>query len=207
MMNTDWFTNLQNMFFLHHLSKQICQFVCMRSRLELVLGPMFAGKSSELIRRARRAALAGQRVLVINHSCDVRYGCAGSVTTHDQVVMTALSTDRLADVDITNAQVVAIDEGQFFNDIQTIVCGWLERYNCTVIIAALDGTAEREPFGSILSLLPHTDRVDKLVAVCSTCGADAPFTRRVVARTSETDPIHVGGLESYRPTCRKCFVE
>lgn len=96
---------------------------------------------------------------------------------------------------------MAIDEGQFFPDIVEI-SEKLANEGVVVIIAALDGTFQRKPFNKILSLVPLAEQVTKLSAVCIDCGKEAAFTRRTVA-SQEVELI--GGEESYKPVCRKCF--
>jgi thymidine kinase len=117
--------------------------------------------------------------------------------------MKALKTATLESIypNARNYDVVAIDEGQFFPDIVE-VSERLANEGVVVVIAALDGTFQRKPFGHILSLVPMAEQVIKLSAVCIECGSEAAFTRRTVD-SQEVELI--GGEESYKPVCRACF--
>lgn len=172
--------------------------------IELVLGPMFSGKSSELIRRARRYQHARKSVVVIKYARDVRYS-DDSVSSHDKQMMKALGAVALSDVEAAIAEmkpdVIAVDEGQFFPDIVDF-CEAQANAGRTVIVSALDGDFRRKPFGRILELVPMAERVDKLTAVCVKCCGDAAFTERTVA-SREIELIGAGDI--YRPVCRKCF--
>ncbi len=117
--------------------------------------------------------------------------------------MKAIKTSTLEAIYSTALKydVVAVDEGQFFQDIVE-VSERLANEGVVVIIAALDGTFQRKPFGHILSLVPMAEQVIKLSAVCIECGREAAFTRRTVD-SQEVELI--GGEESYKPVCRNCF--
>lgn len=117
--------------------------------------------------------------------------------------MKALKAHSLSNIydNASKYDVVAIDEGQFFPDIVEI-SQKLANNGVVVVIAALDGTFQRKPFGNILSLVPLAEQVIKLSAVCIECGNEAAFTRRTV----ESQEIElIGGQESYKPVCRACF--
>jgi len=176
----------------------------MKSFLHLIIGPMFAGKSSELIRRIRRFQVAGSRVLLVNHLLDDRYTEGGFVVTHDHIKMPAVSTNDLSSIDVSNVDCIGIDEGQFFQNIVPMVLMWLQQHAITIIIAALDGTFEQKPFGQLLELIPHADKVKKMSAVCRVCNADAAFTHRL-SNTSNT--IEIGGADQYQPLCRHCLLK
>jgi thymidine kinase len=169
--------------------------------LHLIVGPMFAGKSTELQRRMRRYVVAKQRTLLITHAADQRYATSG-VVTHDRVSATALSMSLLADVPRerwTDVDVIGIDEAQFFDDLVEFVTNALAA-NKTVVVAALSGTFEQQVFGHVLELVPLADSLEALTAVCSRCGAHAPFTRRRNAADSTT--VVIGGAEMYEAVCR-----
>ena len=172
--------------------------------LELIVGPMFSGKSTELLRRVRRHRFGRRAILIVKHTADTRYTSSAAVVTHDRVTETSVCVDRLARLDAAawaRADVIAIDEGQFMPDLREFCLGACERGK-QVLVAALDGTFEREPFGQVCALVPHAERVDKLCAVCGVCGHDAPFTRRL---TGETDVVVVGSDDTYVPVCRVCY--
>jgi len=179
-------------------------------RLELIVGPMFAGKTEELIRRVKRCILANQEVQVIKPAMDHRYG-VDRVTSHsktDLEIVTGVQptviqeSDRLIIHD--NTQVVAFDEVQFFsqNWIMSVTDGLLED-GLRVICAGLDLNTYGEPFGSVPALLARADEITKLTAVCK-CGNDA--TRTFRARTYPSDEaVEVGGVGVYEATCRTCW--
>lgn len=103
-------------------------------------------------------------------------------------------------------EVIGIDEGQFFPDLFEQVTRWLHDHNCIVIVSSLDGDSTRQPFGSVLRLVPWAEQVDKLLSICPRCGKDAPFTNRTGERTGQqTGQTLVGGDEAYEPMCRACF--
>ena len=143
--------------------------------LHLVLGPMFSGKTTELLRLARRHALANRRVLVVKHRGDTRYSpVADELVSADGYSREACAVERLAEVDddVWRAHdVIGVDEGQFYDDLVDFVSRALDAGKI-VIIAALDGTFERRAFGHVLDLVPLADSVCKLAAVCSLCGRD-----------------------------------
>lgn len=178
-------------------------------RLELILGPMFSGKTTELLRRVRRHALAHRRCLVVKHAADDRYDAGDQcckVQTHDGVCYSAARAYRLADVQelegFDSFDVVAIDEGQFFSDV-VVMADRFAQLGKVTIVAACDATYTRVPFGYVTDLVARAERVDKLNAVCASCGCDdAAFTQRI---GKETQEMLVGGADKYRAACRRCF--
>ena len=176
--------------------------------LEVVCGPMFSGKSEELIRRLRRAEIAGQRALIVKPRIDDRYDI-GHVVSHAGAKMRAVAVARpeeivgLAD----GYDAVGIDEVQFFS--QEIV-GVIERLvgrGTRVVVAGLDQDFRGLPFGSLPELLCRAELVDKLQAVCHRCGGPATMTQRLVdgmPATTDGETIVVGALDSYEARCRSC---
>ncbi|KAL8583300.1 hypothetical protein ACOMHN_043077 [Nucella lapillus] len=170
--------------------------------IELVIGPMFSGKTTELIRRMKRYRVARYSCLIIKYSGDTRYDLDG-VSTHDKQILPAVSTDQLMKV-VTEAEqfdVVGVDEGQFFPDV-TSFADMLANQGKVVIIAALDGTFQKKAFGDILNLVPVSESVTKLTAVCTICYRPAAFTRR---KTQENKVEVIGGEDKYLAVCRECF--
>ena len=171
-------------------------------RIEIIFGPMFSGKSTELLRRIKRHTFAKQKCLVIKYRFDKRYS-EKDMATHDQQKINALSCTKLEEASsiFKEYQVIGIDEGQFFPDIVEMA-EIFANDGKIVIIACLDGTFQRKPFGKILELVPLAEKVTKLSAVCVICGKAGSFTQRIVAN----DQIElIGGSECYRPLCRGCF--
>lgn len=194
--------------------------------LHLIFGPMFAGKSSftnaELIKQNE----LGSVVLKIVHSADLqRKGTVRNVveqgTTHNAGFgslpegVTIISTDELKNVDVERFQFIGIDEGQFFNDILEVIPRWVDKMGKHVIISALDGDTNRQPFGDgqILRLIPYANTVTKLNAICKFCIEEqkrfsshydinnyrAPFTLRLAENTEQ---VFIGGSESFSAACR-----
>jgi thymidine kinase len=171
--------------------------------IELIVGPMFSGKSTELLRRIRRCNVVGRKALVIKYAKDTRYS-KDKLATHDQQLWDAVAVGNLADVDsrTTDAyDVIGIDEGQFFPDIVPF-CENAANAGKTVIVAALDGTFQRLPFGHILELIPKAESVTKLTAVCMICRKEAAFSKRISA---ETAVEVIGGSDKYIAACRHCY--
>lgn len=165
---------------------------------------MFSGKTSELLRRVRRYMYAKKQCVVIKYTNDTRYD-AECVTTHDKVSESAINATSLSDVDDEKtklADVIAVDEGQFFPDLVDFCEAWANQGK-VVLVAALDSTFERKPFGNVLALVPLAEKIDKLSAVCK-CGKDAAFSKRM---NKDTTLEVIGGTEMYRATCRGCFYD
>nr|XP_040124324.1 thymidine kinase, cytosolic isoform X1 [Ictidomys tridecemlineatus] len=149
-----------------------------RGQIQVILGPMFSGKSTELMRRVRRFQIAQYKCLVIKYAKDTRY--SNSFSTHDRNTMDALPACLLRDTaqEALGAAVIGIDEGQFFPDIVEF-CETMANAGKTVIVAALDGTFQRKAFGAILNLVPLAESVVKLTAVCMECFREAAYTKRL----------------------------
>ncbi len=176
--------------------------------VEVIVGPMFSGKSEELIRRVNRAVIAKQKVQVFKPAMDNRYD-AVAVASHNGRTWEAVAINSVADIRDNvreDTQVVAIDEGQFLADDLVQLVLDLANDGKRVIVAGLDLDFRGEPFGAIPKLLAHAEMVDKLTAICS-CGRAATRTQRLIAGhpAHYDDPvILVGAAESYEPRCRDC---
>lgn len=178
-----------------------------RGRLEVITGPMFCGKTDELLRRLRRAIIAKQKIQVFKPGFDVRYS-SEKVTSHagneyDAVPIESISEiPSLLDDQVT---VVAIDEAQFFDEeIIPVVQDLVDR-GIRVITAGLDMDFRGVPFGSMPELLAQAEIVDKLHAICMVCGEEATRTQRLVDGEPAyfDDPIIiVGASEMYEARCR-----
>nr|CCC93315.1 unnamed protein product [Trypanosoma congolense IL3000] len=172
-------------------------------RIELVIGPMFAGKTTELISRVNRNYLASHSCYVIEYSKNMRYS-RENIPTHDGRTLPAtVSVNKLSEVGNAwhDYDVIAVDGGQFFPDILEF-CSMAANAGKKVIVAALDGDYRNEPFEHIAKLIPAAESVTKLSAVCMSCGCDAYYTHRTVQ--SEQREL-IGGAEKYEATCRACY--
>ena len=177
--------------------------------LEVVCGPMFSGKSEELIRRLRRAEIAGQRALIVKPRIDDRYDI-GHVVSHAGDKMRAVAVARPEDIVglADGYDVVGIDEVQFFAAEIVLAIDALVERGARVVVAGLDQDFRGLPFGSMPELLCRAELVDKLQAVCHRCGGPATMTQRLVdGRPAPADgaTIVVGALDSYEARCRACF--
>ena len=177
--------------------------------IEVVCGPMFSGKSEELIRRMRRAEIAGQRVLIAKPRIDDRYDIS-HVVSHSGHRLRAVGVGEAANIlsVVEGCQVVGIDEAQFFDDAVVEVALTLANQGLRVIAAGLDTDFRAEPFGPMPELLARAEIVDKLQAVCHRCGGAATRTQRLVDGKPAPfggDTIQVGALDAYEARCRQCF--
>lgn len=178
-------------------------------QVEVICGSMFSGKTEELIRRVRRAQIARQKVQVFKPSIDNRYGTE-QVSSHNGMHWDAIPVDRaerILELVDDDTDVVAIDEGQFFNWEIAHVCEVLADQGVRVIVAGLDMDFRGEPFGPMPLLMAQAERVDKLQAICVRCGRPASRTQRLIngRPASVDDPvILVGASEVYEARCRHC---
>ena len=179
--------------------------------IEVVFGPMYSGKSEELIRRIRRAKIAKQKVQVFKPEIDNRYS-KDNVVSHcgekEEGIAVKNSSDilRLLDED---TDVVAIDEAQFFDKGVINVVTYIADRNKRVICAGLDTDFRGEPFGPMGDLASIAEFVDKIQAICMVCGNPATRTQRLIngKPAKYSDPIVlVGATESYEARCRKCHI-
>lgn len=179
-------------------------------KLTLILGCMFSGKSTELIRMIRRYRSIDKKVMVIKHSIDRRYD-SSHVTSHDQEKIESIMTTNLENIighsEFKDADVIVIEEAQFFNKLYDYVLYWVDVLKKNVILAGLDGDSNRQPFldGELLRLIPLSDEIVKLTGYCQVCHGEAIFTKRI--NTDTTDQIVVGSKDIYIPVCRKHYLE
>ncbi len=178
--------------------------------LEVITGPMFSGKSEELIRRLKRARIARQRVACYKPDIDLRYHRTAIASHSEQTMEAAVVTpnsDRLrevlfADGLVERIEVVGLDEAQWFDaGIQPLALE-LVALGKRVVLAGLDTTFANEPFGPVPALMALADKVTKLNAVCMTCGAPAIHTQRL---GTSTELVVVGAAGLYEARCRAHF--
>jgi len=217
--------------------------------LELIIGPMYSGKTSKLLEIYKQCKFCDISVCVINHSLDKRYH-SSMLSSHDKIMIPCLNVDKLSDLWFTHmnncnsqsgsslsletckdnvsnvqmynnseidatefvdktdhqfireAEVILINEGQFFTDLHYVVNDMLKN-NKVVYVCGLDGDFERKKFGQILDLVPLCDKVDKLTSLCSTCKNGTPgiFSLRITKEKEQT----IIGSENYLPVCRVCY--
>ena len=177
----------------------------MSGYLELILGPMFSGKTTYIINLYEHYSQNKKSVAVINFADDVRYHDK-MLSSHDKVMIPCTFTRKLHDVlhteEIQNSQNVLINEGQFFEDLYECVLYLVETLKKTVHICGLDGDFKRLKFGTILDLVPLCDKVIKLKSKCDHCNSPALFSHRI---TQEKEQLVIG-VDNYVPLCRSCYV-
>jgi thymidine kinase len=194
--------------------------------LELIIGPMYSGKTSRLVEIYKQCKFCSIPVAVINHSIDTRYDDEEDeslLSTHDKVKIPCIKTEKLFDiwsdnisleediktiprikdkVNVATSEVILINEGQFFQDLEEFV-KILLKYDKKVYVCGLDGDFERKKFGQILDIIPLCDKVTKLTSLCSICknGNTGIFSKRISTETEQT----VVGSDNYIPVCRSCY--
>lgn len=181
----------------------------MKKRIEVITGPMFCGKSEELIRRVRREIIANRNVVVVKPKRDTR-GDSSKVTSRSDFSIDAICVERSVDIlDYIDYDTVAIDEVQFFDGKLPTVASRLFNNGCRVILSGLDKDFFGEPFSVTCALMGYAHRVDKLTAICTQCGEEATetFYRKVASKSMfATNPIVVGDKDAYEARCIDCFM-
>ncbi len=172
--------------------------------IEAVVGSMFSGKTTELIRRLRLAKIAKQNVLVFKPKLDDRFAPTEIVSRAD-VRLECHTVGAASEIyeKVGDATVVGIDEAQFFDMELVRVCEALANAGRRVIIAGLDQDFRGEPFETVSTLMAVAEFVDKVMAICVKCGNPANRSQRIV---SSSKRIVVGDTDAYEARCRKCFV-
>jgi thymidine kinase len=178
--------------------------------LELIIGPMYSGKTSALIEYYNQFIQAGLDVMVINYDEDKRYD-SNKLSSHDKNMIDCYMFHNLNEIfnnekyfkEYSNAKIILINEGQFFQDLKECVIKMVENDNKYVYIAALDGDFLRNPFQNIMELIPLSDYVIKKKAICKNCNnhKEAIFSKRI---SNETE-VKVIGTDNYLPVCRTCY--
>lgn len=191
-----------------------------KSYLELIVGPMFSGKTSKLLEIYKKCRFCNVSVAVINHSADNRYH-DNMLSNHDKLMIPCIQTENIKDIwfyqnletnydedigskhiEARNAEVILINEAQFFPDLYDCVVDMLKEKK-KVYVCGLDGDFERKKFGQVLDLIPICDKVTKLHALCGSCknGEEGIFSMRL---NKETAQLLIGN-DNYVPVCRNCY--
>ncbi len=177
---------------------------CNIGYLSICCGCMFSGKTSWLMDQFKKYSYIGKKITVINYADDKRYHDS-HLSTHDKKMIPCIQSHSLKNVynEMNNAEVILINEGQFFPDLYEFVIQMVEQKGKIVHIAALDGDFKRNVFGEILQLIPRCDNYLKLHALCAKCrdGTNASFSHRI---SNEDKQISIGS-DNYIPLCRKCY--
>ncbi len=174
--------------------------------LELIVGPMFSGKTSKLLEIYKQCKFCSIPVSIINHEIDNRYHDS-MLSSHDKIMAPCIKTIKLKDIwpsteELKNADVILINEGQFFPDLYETVTEMVSSGK-KVYVSGLDGDFKLKRFGEILDLVPFCDKITKLTSLCSKCKNGTPgiFSMRLTQEKEQT----VVGSDNYIPVCRKCY--
>jgi thymidine kinase len=170
--------------------------------IEVITGCMFSGKTEELIRRLRRAKIAKQKVVIFKPNIDTRYSNNSIVSHSEQSLPSILIKDVKEILDlIEDAQVIGIDEAQFFSSDLIDVCNKLADDGKRVIVAGLDMDYKGIPFEPMPQILSVAEYITKSLAICVECGNPADRTQR---KTTSSERVIVGAADVYEARCRKC---
>jgi thymidine kinase len=179
--------------------------------LNLIIGPMFSGKSTRLIQYIRKYKILGSNLIVIKPSLDTRYTTSNEICTHnyDKESCIIFNKDQLDEIfnylDYNNYEIIIIEEGQFFSNLYEIVKRMTDLDKKKVYISALNGDSNRNLFGDIYKLIPLADNIEFLQSLCIECkdGTFGIYSKRI---TNETSQISVAGNDQYKAVCRKHFL-
>ena len=174
-----------------------------KGSIEVICGSMFSGKTEELLRRLKRAQFAKLDIAVFKPKIDNRYDTK-KVVSHDENTINAIPVDCARSILqlVNQAQVVAIDEAQFFDSDLIAVCDELANAGIRVIIAGLDMDFLAKPFGVIPQILAIAEHITKVHAICVDCSAIANHSYR---KTTDITLVKLGKKEEYKALCRNCF--
>ena len=174
-----------------------------KGSVEVICGSMFSGKTEELLRRLKRAQFAKLNIIVFKPKIDNRYDTQ-KVVSHDENTINAIAVDCAKNILplVNQAQVVAVDEAQFFDADLVAVCNELANDGVRVIIAGLDMDFLGKPFGVIPHILAIAEHITKVHAICVDCSAIANHSYR---KTTDTTLVKLGEKEEYKALCRSCF--
>jgi thymidine kinase len=176
--------------------------------LEILVGPMFSGKSSRILSIVSRYSALSVPILVIKHAADVRYA-ANEVATHDGRRAPCITANQFSDIDpafLKQFRVIIVEEAQFFIGLVPFVQYVVDQLRVHLFLVGLDGDSERRPFGEILQCIPLADKVEKLTALCRRCanGTLGIFTYR---NGHQDQQMIVAGADLYEAVCRDCYHE
>lgn len=176
-----------------------------RGSVEVITGSMFSGKTEELIRRLRRAQYAGLKVVIFKPAIDKRYS-ETKVVSHDERSIVSTPVEHASSILLLagDADVVAVDEAQFFDASVIEVCSQLADAGTRVIVAGLDMDFMGNPFGPMPGIMAIAEFVTKVHAICMRCGNLAQYSFR---KTDESQVVLLGERNLYEPLCRSCYLE
>jgi len=189
---------------MHFLENSI-DYVNKRGSIEVIAGSMFSGKTEELIRRLKRARIAGLKVEIYKPALDKRYSDT-LVVSHDERSITSTPVETASMILLLSAdvKVVGIDEAQFFDHGIVDVCNELADRGVRVIVAGLDMDYSRKPFGPMPDIMAIAEYVTKVHAICIECGNHANYSFR---KAEDKNVVLLGEYDKYKPLCRSCYLK
>tara|TARA_B100000927_G_C16475940_1_gene473351 strand:- start:13182 stop:13757 length:576 start_codon:yes stop_codon:yes gene_type:complete len=176
--------------------------------LSIILGCMYSGKTSKLVSIYKHNKIANISTCVVNYIDDNRYDNV-LMSTHDGRKIPCVKAKKIYDIFekdkdlLENTKCFIINEGQFFEDLYDVVNLLVNQHKKIVYVGGLDGDFKMKKFGQILDLIPLSDKVEKLTAICSLCKKTASFTKRIIKNDEQ---ILIGSSDMYIPVCRKCHL-
>lgn len=174
--------------------------------LELIIGPMYAGKTSKLLELSTYFHKNSINCIALTHSDDVRYSI-DKLSTHDKNMISCFKYKNISsliynpEIKLEDIQVILVDEGQFFSDLN-LVLDLVDVYKKHVYVFGLDGDFNRKKFGGILDLVPHCDKITKLNSICSNCKGKGLFSHRI---SDNKQQVLIGASNEYISLCRICY--
>ena len=172
----------------------------MKGKIEVITGCMFAGKSTELLKRLKKS---NQNFLLIKPKIDTRYD-KNDVITHSGEKLSALVVNSVSEISskLEDIKLLGIDEAQFFNTTIVKDCKLIKQFGVRIIIAGLHKDYLNNTFDSVDALIKIADTTTKLKAICNKCGGSATYSHRIINKKSK---ILLGHKDFYEPLCRKCY--
>lgn len=190
------------------------------SSLDIIIASMFAGKTSRLMQILEVFHEAGKKVIYINNILDTRedesnFSTHSNILKMNNIPFPTIKTSRIKDVDVSQYDIIAIDEGNFYGEyLKEDILYLVEQLNKKVIIAGLSGDFTRQPFGQLLDLIPLADNIIKLSSFCKICNDEsrgivkAPFTKKINSNNyTSSNNLEVGAGDLYIPVCRSCYLK
>ena len=181
-----------------------------KSSIDIITGPMFSGKTTELVRRLTILREAGLSVLYIRSSLDTRKFISHNKTMSVLEMATCTTDSLMTSKSYAKVfNVIGIDEAQFFDDLPEFCIEMVEKCGAKIIVSGLNSDFRREKFGKICDLIPLCDNITKLYPFCSICSGNkiltpALFSKRII---ESVDKVVIGDCQSYIPVCRECYIK
>lgn len=186
-----------------HFLENSVDLINKRGSIEVIAGSMFSGKTEELLRRLKRARIAGLNVEIFKPAIDTRYSDT-MVVSHDEnsILSTPVENASMILLLCSNVDVIGIDEAQFFDRAIVDVCNELANKGIRIVVAGLDMDYSGKPFGPVPEIMAIAEYVTKVHAICVECGNLANYSFR---KAEEKSVVLLGELETYKPLCRNCY--